>query len=182
MDVVKRNITALRGVVNIKSVEGAGTTVTVRLPLTLAIINGFQVGVGSSIFVLPLDSIDECVEFSAADGHDFTSLRGEVLPFIHLRTLFGSAVAAAKRQSIVVVRHGGKRAGIVVDTLLGEFQTVIKPLAKMFAQVDCVSGSSILGTGDVALILDVPAVLERAIQRSQAATKHRASNAVAALA
>ncbi len=182
MDVVKRNITALRGVVNIKSVEGAGTTVTVRLPLTLAIINGFQVGIGSSIFVLPLDSIDECVEFSAADGHDLTSLRGEVLPFIHLRTLFGSAVPAAKRQSIVVVRHGGKRAGIVVDTLLGEFQTVIKPLAKMFAQVDCVSGSSILGTGDVALILDVPAVLERAIQRSNAATKHRASSAVAALA
>ena len=182
MDVVKRNITALRGVVNIKSIEGAGTTVTVRLPLTLAIINGFQVGVGSSIFVLPLDSIDECVEFSAADGHDFTSLRGEVLPFIHLRTLFGSAVPAAKRQSIVVVRHGGKRAGIVVDTLLGEFQTVIKPLAKMFAQVDCVSGSSILGTGDVALILDVPAVLERAVRRSQAATNHRASSAVAAFA
>ena len=182
MDVVKRNITALRGVVSVKSVEGAGTTVTVRLPLTLAIINGFQVGVGSSIFVLPLDSIDECVEFSAADGHDFTSLRGEVLPFIHLRTLFGSAVAPAKRQSIVVVRHGGKRAGIVVDTLLGEFQTVIKPLAKMFAQVGCVSGSSILGTGDVALILDVPAVLERAMQRSQTATNHRTAGAAAAIA
>lgn len=182
MDVVKRNITALRGVVNIKSVEGAGTTLTVRLPLTLAIINGFQVGVGSSIFVLPLDSIDECLEFSAADGHDFTSLRGEVLPFIHLRTLFDSPVAAAKRQSIVVVRHGAKRAGIVVDTLLGEFQTVIKPLAKMFAQVDCVSGSSILGTGDVALILDVPAVLDRATRRSHAATNHRAASAVAALA
>jgi two-component system, chemotaxis family, sensor kinase CheA len=182
MDVVKRNITALRGVVSIKSVEGAGTTVTVRLPLTLAIINGFQIGVGSSIFVLPLDSIDECVEFSSADGHDFTSLRGEVLPFIHLRALFGSASVPAKRQSIVVVRHGGKRAGIVVDTLLGEFQTVIKPLAKMFTQVDCVSGSSILGTGEVALILDVPAVLEHAIQRSQASTQHRSASAVAAVA
>lgn len=170
MDVVKRNITALRGVVNIKSVEGVGTTVTVRLPLTLAIINGFQVGVGDTTYVLPLDSIDECVEYSAADGHDFTSLRGEVLPFIHLSSLFDSKSAPAKRQSIVVVRHGGRRAGIVVDTLLGEFQTVIKPLAKMFTRVDCVSGSSILGTGDVALILDVPAVLERAIARSQAAT------------
>jgi two-component system chemotaxis sensor kinase CheA len=182
MDVVKRNITALRGIVSIKSIEGAGTTVTVRLPLTLAIINGFQVGVGNTIYVLPLDSIDECVEFSAADGHDFTSLRGEVLPFIHLRALFDSPTAPAKRQSIVVVRHGGKRAGIVVDSLLGEFQTVIKPLAKMFMQVDCVSGSSILGTGDVALILDVPAVLERAMQRSQAATNHRAASAVAAVA
>lgn len=170
MDVVKRNITALRGVVNIKSVEGAGTTVTVRLPLTLAIINGFQVGVGNTTYVLPLDSIDECVEFSSSEGHDFTSLRGEVLPFIHLSSLFDSKSPPAKRQSIVVVRHGGRRAGIVVDTLLGEFQTVIKPLAKMFTRVDCVSGSSILGTGDVALILDVPAVLEHAIQRAQAAT------------
>ncbi|HEY2399870.1 MAG TPA: chemotaxis protein CheA [Steroidobacteraceae bacterium] len=169
MDVVKRNITALRGVVSMKSVEGAGTTVTVRLPLTLAIINGFQVGVGNTTYVLPLDSIDECVEFSSAAGHDFTSLRGEVLPFIHLRTLFENSSPPAKRQSIVVVRHGGRRAGIVVDTLLGEFQTVIKPLAKMFTRVDCVSGSSILGTGDVALILDVPAVLEHAIQRAQAA-------------
>jgi two-component system chemotaxis sensor kinase CheA len=170
MDVVKRNITALRGVVNIKSVEGAGTTVTVRLPLTLAIINGFQVGVGNTTYVLPLDSIDECVEFSSAAGHDFTSLRGEVLPFIHLSSLFDSKSPPAKRQSIVVVRHGGRRAGIVVDTLLGEFQTVIKPLAKMFTRVDCVSGSSILGTGDVALILDVPAVLEHAIARAQAST------------
>jgi len=182
MDVVKRNITALRGVVSMKSVEGAGTTVTVRLPLTLAIINGFQVGVGSSIYVLPLDSIDECVEFSASEGHDFTSLRGEVLPFIHLRSLFATQAAAAKRQSIVVVRHGGRRAGIVVDTLLGEFQTVIKPLAKMFTRVDCVSGSSILGTGDVALILDVPAVLERAIQRSQAATNQQPDSGLAAVA
>jgi len=182
MDVVKRNITALRGVVSMKSVDGAGTTVTVRLPLTLAIINGFQVGVGSSIYVLPLDSIDECVEFSASAGHDFTSLRGEVLPFIHLRSLFATQAAPAKRQSIVVVRHGGRRAGIVVDTLLGEFQTVIKPLAKMFTRVDCVSGSSILGTGDVALILDVPAVLERAIQRSQAATKQQPDPRLAAVA
>ncbi len=182
MDVVKRNITALRGLVSIKSVEGAGTTVTVRLPLTLAIINGFQVGVGSSIYVLPLDSIDECVEFSASEGHDFTSLRGEVLPFIHLRSLFATQGAPAKRQSIVVVRHGGRRAGIVVDTLLGEFQTVIKPLAKMFTQVDCVSGSSILGTGDVALILDVPAVLDRAMQRSHAATTRPPEPGLAAVA
>jgi len=81
-----------------------------------------------------------------------------------------------------VVRHGGRRAGIVVDTLLGEFQTVIKPLAKMFTRVDCVSGSSILGTGDVALILDVPAVLERAMQRSQVATNQRPATEIAAVA
>jgi two-component system, chemotaxis family, sensor kinase CheA len=174
MDVVKRNITSLRGTVSIRSVEGAGTTLIVRLPLTLAIINGFQIAVADSIFVLPLDSIEECIEYSSADGHDYTSLRGEVLPFIRLHTLFGSTAPPARRQSIVVVRHAGKRAGIVVDTLLGEFQTVIKPLGKIFARVDCVSGSSILGTGEVALILDVPAVVERAMQRSRAMTDRHA--------
>lgn len=168
MDVVKRNIMALRGTVSIRSTQSLGTTITVRLPLTLAIINGFQVCVADSTFVLPLDSIEECVEYSSSDGHDYTSLRGEVLPFVRLHTLFGSCAPPARRQSIVVVRHAGKRAGIVVDALLGEFQTVIKPLGKVFAQVDCVSGSSILGTGEVALILDVPAIVERAIQRSHA--------------
>jgi len=79
MDVVKRNITALRGTVGIQSEEGRGTTVTVRLPLTLAIINGFQVAVGKSSFVLPLDTIEECVEFSAEAGHDFANLRGTVV-------------------------------------------------------------------------------------------------------
>lgn len=180
MDVVKRNITALRGTVSIKSAEGVGTTMTVRLPLTLAIINGFQISVANSIFVLPLDSIEECVEYSSADGHDYTDLRGEVLPFVRLGSLFGSTAPPARRQSIVVVRHAGKRAGIVVDALLGEFQTVIKPLGKMFSQVECVSGSSILGTGQVALILDVPAVVSRAIQRSQAATHQRAPITAAA--
>lgn len=159
MDVVKRNITALRGDVAIRSTEGAGTSVTVRLPLTLAIINGFQVGVGHSIFVLPLEAIEECVEFSTVAGHDFTGLRGGVLPFVRLSTLFGIAAAPAARQSIVVVRHEGLRVGVVVDSLLGEFQTVIKPLGKLFQRLDCVSGSSILGTGEVALILDVPALV-----------------------
>src|SRR5262249_57064080 len=147
-----------------------GPTVTVRLLLTLAIINGFQIAVADSIFVLPLESIEECVEYSSSDGHDYTSLRGDVLPFVRLHNLFGSAAPPARRQSIVVVRYAGKRAGIVVDSLLGEFQTVIKPLGKIFSQVECVSGSSILGTGEVALILDVPAVVDRAIQQSNAVT------------
>jgi two-component system, chemotaxis family, sensor kinase CheA len=169
MDVVKRNITALRGDVAIKSTEGAGTTVTVRLPLTLAIINGFQVGVGKSIFVLPLEAIEECVDFSTAPGHDFTDLRGAVLPFVRLSSLFGIQAAAAARQSIVVVRgNAGQRLGVVVDSLLGEFQTVIKPLGKIFQRLDCISGSSILGTGEVALILDVPALVRRTAQQARA--------------
>jgi two-component system chemotaxis sensor kinase CheA len=167
MDVVKRNITALRGTVGIQSEEGRGTTVTVRLPLTLAIINGFQVAVGKSSFVLPLDTIEECVEFSAVAGHDFADLRGTVLPFVRLRDVFGTREPASRRQSIVVVKHAGERAGLVVDALLGEFQTVIKPLGKLFRNVDCVSGSSILGNGEVALILDVPSLVKQATARSR---------------
>ncbi len=164
MDVVKRNITALRGSVAITSEPGHGTTVTVRLPLTLAIINGFQVGVGKAVFVVPLDMVDECVEFSAEPGHDYTDLRGQVLPFIRLRTLFGVAGEASVRQNIVVVKHAGQKFGLVVDALMGETQTVIKPMSKMFAQVQGISGSSILGSGDVALILDVPVLMQHALR------------------
>jgi two-component system chemotaxis sensor kinase CheA len=132
--------------------------VTVRLPLTLAIIDGFQVAVGKSVFVVPLDMVEECVAYAAEPGHDYTNLRGEVLPFLRLRELFELDSPAATRQNIVVVRVGGQKLGLVVDRLLGEFQTVIKPLSRMFAHVKGISGSSILGNGSVALILDVPAL------------------------
>ncbi len=162
MDVVKRNIVSLRGSVTMSSEDGVGTTVTVRLPLTLAIINGFLVGLGKSTFVVPLDMIEECVEFSAEPGHDYTNLRGRVLPFIRLRELFQVEGPPVARENIVVIKHAGVRAGLVVDALLGEFQTVIKPLSKLFNGVKCISGSSILGTGEVALILDVPSLVQRA--------------------
>jgi two-component system, chemotaxis family, sensor kinase CheA len=161
MDVVKRNITALRGSVDVASRPGEGTTVTVRLPLTLAIIDGFLVGVGRSVFVIPLEMVDECVAYGAEAGHEYTDLRGHVLPFIRLRELFDLGGEPAVRQNIVVVKHGGQKFGLVVDQLLGEVQTVIKPLSKMFAHVKGISGSSILGSGEVALILDVPGLLEQ---------------------
>ncbi|CAD5374663.1 Signal transduction histidine kinase CheA [Rubrivivax sp. A210] len=164
LDVVKRNITALRGTVEIASEQGVGTTVTVRLPLTLAIIDGFLVGVGKSVFAIPLDMIEECVAYSAEPGHDYTNLRGEVLPFIRLRKLFAVSGAPTRGENIVVLKHAEQKAGLVVDTLLGEFQTVIKPLGQMFSQVKCISGSTILGSGDVALILDVPALVRQAVQ------------------
>jgi two-component system, chemotaxis family, sensor kinase CheA len=179
MDVVKRNITALRGDVALRSVEGEGTTVSIRLPLTLAIINGFQVGVGNSSFVLPLEVIDEVVELGAVNGHDLMDLRGEVLPFVRLREVFGSSGPAARRESVVVVRHGPQRAGLVVDALLGELQTVIKPLGRIFRAVDCVTGSSILGNGEVALILDVPALVQRAAARDRRSTAIRIGGQVA---
>jgi two-component system chemotaxis sensor kinase CheA len=162
MDVVKRNIVALRGSIAIDSTEGAGTTVTVRLPLTLAIIDGFQVAVGRSVFVLPLEMVEECVAFVPAAGHDYADLRGKVLPFIRLDELFRIPGRSGARRSLVVVRYAGQRAGLVVDGLLGEAQTVIKPLGKVFQHLQCVSGSSILGSGEIALILDVPALIRQA--------------------
>jgi len=159
MDVVKRNIQALRGSVDISSDEGKGTTVTVRLPLTLAIIDGFLVQVGSSVFVIPLDMIEECIEYATEPGQDYCNLRGQVLPFVRLRELFRLGGAPTRRESIVVLKLGNQRAGLVVDTLLGEFQTVIKPLSPLFSEVRCISGSTILGSGEVALILDVAALM-----------------------
>jgi two-component system chemotaxis sensor kinase CheA len=155
MDVVKRNITALRGSIGIESRAGIGTTISVRLPLTLAIIDGFQVCVGDSIFILPLDAVEECVEFSSSGVHDYTDLRGQVLPFIRLRERFELEGPVSARPNIVVVKHAGQRFGLLVDRLLGEGQTVIKPLSKVFGKVRGVSGSTILGSGDVALILDI---------------------------
>jgi two-component system chemotaxis sensor kinase CheA len=169
MDVVKRNIAALRGTVGISSKEGQGTTVTVRLPLTLAIIDGFLVGVGKAVYAIPLDMIEECVTYSAEPEHDYTNLRDQVLPFIRLRTLFCIAGQPAKGENIVVLRYGGQKVGLVVDSLLGEFQTVIKPLGSMFNQVKCISGSTILGSGDVGLILDVPALIRQVADRSAGA-------------
>ena len=167
LDVVKRNITALRGTVEISGAEGVGTCVTVRLPLTLAIIDGFMVEAAKSVFAIPLDMIEECIAYSAEPGHDYTNLRGEVLPFVRLREIFGLRGAPARSENIVVLKHGEQRAGLVVDVLLGEFQTVIKPLEAMFAHVKCISGSTILGSGDVALILDVPAIVDRAIRKEK---------------
>ncbi|QJE01195.1 chemotaxis protein CheA [Massilia forsythiae] len=177
MDVVKRNIVALRGSVDIASTEGAGTTVSVRLPLTLAIINGFQVGVGKSVFVIPMDVVEECIEFHAVPGRDYVDLRGRPLPFVRLRERFGIEGALARRQSIVVVRYGGRRAGLVVDALLGEFQTVIKPLGKVFAGARFLCGSSILGNGGVALILDVAALFAGVEHDNHDLISHRAASA-----
>ncbi|WP_433373310.1 chemotaxis protein CheA [Actinoplanes sp. CA-142083] len=164
MDVVRRNVAALRGSIEVDSVRGQGATIRIRLPLTLAIIDGFLVGVGGSSFIVPLDRVTECVEFPTNDrDRDHMNLRGEVLPFIRLNQLFGLDGDLARRQSVVVVEQSGQRTGLVVDALLGEFQTVIKPLGPLFSSLKCVSGSTILGNGDVALILDVgPLVTEYA--------------------
>ncbi|AUZ45836.1 chemotaxis protein CheA [Pseudomonas orientalis] len=169
MDVVKRNITLLRGTVDLDSRPGEGTVVRIRLPLTLAIINGFLVGINQSTYVIPLDMVQECIELderqrqsSRDDG--YLDLRGEVLPLVDLREHFSHEGPAARRQNVVVVRYAEHKAGLVVDDLLGEFQTVIKPLGKLFGALRGISGSTILGSGAVALILDVPALLNQLVQ------------------
>ena len=161
MDVVKRNVSALRGTIEIDSESGLGATMRIRLPLTLAIIDGFLVGVGSSSFVVPLENVIECLELPKdCDDRDYMDLRGEVLPFIRIRRLFDIEGEIPRRQNVVVVTYGGSKAGLIVDQLLGEFQTVIKPLGKLFVNLEGIGGSTILGSGEVALILSVSALLE----------------------
>ncbi|HLT98354.1 MAG TPA: chemotaxis protein CheA [Burkholderiaceae bacterium] len=168
MDVVRKNIEALRGTVDLDSEEGLGTTVRVRLPLTLAIIDGFLASVGGSSYVVPLDAVLECMEMTpeasqVADGRRYFNLRGEVLPFMRLRDQFSIGGTPGRRENIIVVHAGDHKVGLVVDELLGEFQTVIKPLGKLFSKVRGISGSTILGSGEVALILDVPSLVAQAI-------------------
>lgn len=167
MDVVRSNIKALRGTVELESQLGVGTKVQVRLPLTLAIINGFQVRVGNSVLVVPLEMIDECVEYTGDHSHSYTDLRGNVLPFVYLRQHFAIQGPGSTRPNIVVIRHGNQRFGLLVDELLGEAQTVIKPLSRLFSQAQGISGSSILGNGSVALILDIPVLHNQLLGMAQ---------------
>jgi len=182
MDVVRRNIEALRGNVELDSVDGLGTTVRIRLPLTMAIIDGFLVEVGHSGFVVPLDMVVECLELAgvdkaAGDARHYLNLRGEVLPYVRLRELYGIEGRPPRRENVVVVNSGGRKAGLVVDRLLGEFQTVIKPLGQMFRHLRGISGSTILGSGEVALILDVPATIQQATHfENQPAARETPSN------
>lgn len=163
MDVVRRNIQALRGTVDIESEVGKGSTMRIRLPLTLAIIDGFMVGVGSSAYVVPLDMVIECIELPAGKKTEgnYLNLRGEVLPYLRLRDMFEVEGEAARRENVVVVQYAGHKAGLVVDNLLGEYQTVIKPLGKVFGGARGFGGFTIMGSGEVALILDVPRLMQQ---------------------
>ncbi|MBD9391470.1 chemotaxis protein CheA [Acidovorax sp. ACV01] len=167
MDVVKRGIDALRGSIEIESRAGQGATFRIRLPLTMAIIDGFLMAVGDTHFVVPLDAVLECVEIqhtTADTDRDYVDLRGEVLPLLRLRQHFGVPGTPSRRQNIVVVHMGARKAGLVVDVLRGEFQAVLKPMGQLFSHVHGLAGSTILGSGEVALMLDVPALLDQAAQ------------------
>jgi two-component system chemotaxis sensor kinase CheA len=170
LDVVRRNVNTLSGAILVESRKGQGTTFTIRLPLTLAIIDGFAVRVGTETYVIPLGSVQECLELPAEKhcSHEggVINLRGDALPYVRLRDLFECGGAAPDREKIIVVEYHGGRAGLAADELLGEQQAVIKPLGRLFRGIRGVSGSTILGNGRVALILDVPALCGEAIRRS----------------
>jgi two-component system, chemotaxis family, sensor kinase CheA len=168
MDVVRRNIQALRGDVGVQSTAGQGCVFTIRLPLTLAIIDGFRVGIEDSHFVIPLDMVEECIQFQGNQGScNYVSLRGEMLPYVRLHDVFGFAPAQADvAQNVVIVKYAGQKVGIVVERLYGEMKAVIKPLGMMFQGIEGLSGSTLLGGGEIAVILDIPSLIHNIIQRS----------------
>ena len=178
MDVVRRNIQALRGTVEVESVEGQGSCFTIRLPLTLAIIDGFLVGVERASYVIPLEMVSECLELASLENdRHYLNLRGEVLPFVRLRELFEVSGSRPRRENVVVVRAGSRKFGIVVDVLQGELQAVIKPLGAIFRQLRGIAGSTILGSGEVALILDIPTLSQLTIQNEENTLSHSRARA-----
>ena len=168
LDVVRRNIDSLRGTVEISSTAGKGSTITIQLPLTLAIIEGFLVKVGSETFVVPLEHVTECTELPAEqrspEASGILSLRGTALPYVRLRRVFSVSGETPKRENLVVVKINEFHAGIAVDELLGGMQTVVKPLGRAFRGVPGIAGSTVLGDGRVGLIIDVPSLLRGVMQ------------------
>jgi two-component system chemotaxis sensor kinase CheA len=168
LDVVHRNIDTLRGTVEVASAAGKGSSITIRLPLTLAIIEGFSVKVGAETFVVPIEHVTECTELQAeehgSEASGILSLRGTALPYIRLRRVFSISGEAPKRENIVVVKINEFHAGLAVDELLGGMQTVVKPLGRAFQGVSGIAGSTVLGDGRVGLIIDVPNLLRGVMQ------------------
>lgn len=168
MDVVRRHVRGLRGTIAVRSEPGRGTTMTIRLPLTVAIISGFTVGVGDESYVIPIEAVEECLALpgedqESSDSTGLLNLRGSPLPYVCLGNLFAMKTAEIPRRSVVVVANDAQRFGLVVDELLGETQVVVKPLNGSLNSIPVVSGSTILGSGRVAFILNVPALAERAV-------------------
>jgi two-component system chemotaxis sensor kinase CheA len=169
MDVVRRNVEALRGTIEIASKPGAGTNVTLRLPLTMAIIDGLLVRIGLSYFVMPLATTLECIELTQQDiekanGKHLADIRGELVPYIRLREYFNIRTDCPEREQIMLTETEEGRYGFVVDQVLGDHQTVIKNLGRVYRHVQVISGATILGNGSVALILDPHRLAQEAVR------------------
>ncbi len=166
MDVVKKTIDSLKASVEVQSEPGRGTTVTIKLPLTLAIVEGLLVTITDQYYVLPLSVVEECVELTKEDvvkshGRNLAQIRGEIVPYIRLRNEFSIHGEAPDMEQIVVTGNDGNRVGFVVDSVIGQHQTVIKSLGKFYRHVEGISGATILGDGTVALIVDTPQLLNK---------------------
>lgn len=164
MDVVKRNIEKLRGTIDLSSVAGQGTTVTLTIPLTLSIIDGFMVDIAGSLFIFNLSNIRECLDFSGAaesetENQFVINLRNEIVPCIDLRRVFGTGRMWSSYPQIVIADIAGERFGFLVDRVIGKYQTVVKPLSRGSRSSDMIAGATILGDGSVALILDANAIV-----------------------
>jgi len=180
MDVVRKSIENLRGTVDVTSKPGEGTTVTLRLPLTLAIIDGLLVSVADAYFVLPVGSVLECIELSRKDiekanGKHLVDVRGELIPYIRLREQFNIRTELPEIEQIMIVETGTGCYGFVVDQVLGDHQTVIKNLGRFYRHVQEVSGATILGNGMVALILDVERLAKDAVRAGAKAVLGRSA-------
>ncbi len=167
MDVVKKAIDALRGTIDISSSRGRGTTITLKLPLTLAIIDGFLTKIDTEHFVFPLSLVEECIELprgdrETADGRHLANVRGNLVPYVRLREQFMISGSMPDIEQIVITRVSDRRVGFVVDSVIGGHQTVIKNLGKFYHEIKGISGATILGDGTVALILDVPNLVRSA--------------------
>jgi two-component system chemotaxis sensor kinase CheA len=182
MDVVRQRVDSLRGSIDVASQPGSGTQVTLRLPLTLAIIDGLLVAVGTAFFVLPLANTLECIELTRdqverANGKHVANVRGELIPYIRLRQHFHIGGMPPAIEQIMVVETGEGRYGFVVDQVLGNCQTVIKNLGRFYRHVQVVSGATILGNGTVALILDPERLTQNAVRAAERRSRGRPSAA-----
>ena len=167
MDVVKKGIDALQGTIEMVSKKGFGTTITLKLPLTMAIIDGLLVQIEDVHYIMPLAAIEECVELTREDvagahGKHIARIRGEIVPYIRLREMFMHGGIAPAIEQIVTARIDDVRVGFVVDQVVGQHQTVIKSMSRMYRDIEHVSGATILGDGNVALILDLPKLAQHA--------------------
>jgi two-component system chemotaxis sensor kinase CheA len=167
MDVVKRQIDALRGTLTITSEAGRGSCMALTLPLTLAIIDGLLVECGHDQYIIPMAVVTENVELPLSErernnGRNLVAVRGEQIPYIDLRKVFAIQGAPPSISKIVLVRHEDQRIGLVVDRVMDTHQTVIQALGPFFRNIEVVSGSTVMGDGRVALILDVAGVVRLA--------------------
>ncbi len=165
MDVVKRSIHDLGGQVSLQSEHGKGSTIKIILPMTLAIIEGLMVSVAGERYVLPLSAVEECVELhedldNQSSGKRLIEIRGELVPYMRLREWFEVPGKIPSIEQIVVTRMGDRRFGFSVDEVIGQYQTVIKRLGKVYEGTKGLAGATILGDGSVAMILDTASLIE----------------------